>query len=380
MKIIDLFCGCGGMSLGFQNAGFNVVNAFDFWDCAIECYSSNLGHPATKLDLSDAVSSIEIIKNKKPDIIIGGPPCQDFSTAGNRCEGYRANLTLSFAHIVAAVKPHFFVMENVVNVSKSETYNQAVKLFRKAGYGITEKTLDASYCGVPQKRKRFFCIGELNGNDGFLESILSINQSLFPLTIREYFESEGHDLLFEYYYRHPRSYTRRAIFSINESSPTIRGVNRPKPKEYIQHPGDLEKPENIRSLTYLERSMIQTFPKNYCWSGSLADIEQMIGNAVPVKLSQFVAECLFKYIRGETNSQHIEFIDWLVNEKKSSTSDAGNILNRVGRAHKILDSQNYDFNTYIIQLSSTDKFLNIIPSVRSQIKSSLKLYFEYLSL
>jgi len=368
------------MSLGFQNAGFNITNAFDSWDCAIECYSSNLNHPAIKIDLSDSVSAIKIIKSKKPDIIIGGPPCQDFSTAGNRLEGHRASLTLSFAHIVAGVKPHFFVMENVASISKSETYNQAVEIFRTAGYGITEKILDASYCGVPQKRKRFFCIGEFNGNDGFLEPILSINQSPFPLTIREYFENEGHDLLFEYYYRHPRSYTRRAIFSINDPSPTVRGVNRPKPREYVQHPGDLENPENVRSLTYSERAMIQTFPKNYCWSGNLADIEQMIGNAVPVKLAEFVAKCLFKYILGETNSQHVEFIDWLVKEKQRSLHEASDILSKVSKAHKILDFQNCDFNTYIIRLSSADQFLNIVPSARSQIKTSLKLYFEYISL
>jgi DNA (cytosine-5)-methyltransferase 1 len=368
------------MSLGFQNAGFEIAIAIDSWNCAVECYSKNINHPVKAMDLSDVDKAAELVQQYKPDIIIGGPPCQDFSMAGNRQEGRRANLTLSFAQIVTRVSPTFFVMENVENISQSTTYSAALEIFRKAGYGITEKVLDASFCGVPQKRKRFFCIGEKNGNDGFLESALSFHQSIFPMTIREYFKQQEYVIDFEYYYRHPRSYTRRAIFSIDEASPTIRGVNRPKPLEYKRHAGDLVDPQGIRSLTFKERALIQTFPDAYLWDGILTDIEQMIGNAVPVKLAEYVARCLVKYIKGDIDVRNLGFIDWLKKEKKLSPRVAGNTLSRVGRARRILEIKSNDCDTYISELVTIENFLLIVPSVRSQIKRAVKLYFEYNSL
>lgn len=81
-KIIDLFAGCGGMSLGFQNAGFEIISAYDNWQPAIDIYSANFNHPIIKKDLSKEDITGEII-NSNPDMIIGGPPCQDFSIAGS---------------------------------------------------------------------------------------------------------------------------------------------------------------------------------------------------------------------------------------------------------------------------------------------------------
>ncbi|MDR3205531.1 MAG: DNA cytosine methyltransferase [Candidatus Methanoplasma sp.] len=159
MRAVELFSGCGGMSLGFMNAGFEMVAAYEYWDAAIACYEKNFNHPVRKADLSDADAAARLIKDDSPDVIIGGPPCQDFSAAGKRVESDRASLTKRYAMIVAAVKPPFFVMENVGRSSKSEAYAEARKVFKDAGYGLTERVLDASLCGVPQKRKRFICVG-----------------------------------------------------------------------------------------------------------------------------------------------------------------------------------------------------------------------------
>ena len=93
MKIIDLFAGCCGLSLGFQNAGFEIVAAFDNWQPAIDIYKLNFLHPILKLDLS-ANNDFNIFKAYEPDMIIGGPPCQDFSSAGKRNESERADLTI----------------------------------------------------------------------------------------------------------------------------------------------------------------------------------------------------------------------------------------------------------------------------------------------
>ena len=108
----------------------------------------------------------------------------------------------------------------------------------------------------------------------------------------------------EYYYRHPRSYARRGIFSIYEPSPTIRGVNRPIPKGYKKQNGDpIEISDQVRPLTTKERSLIQTFPKDFILNGSKTDLEQIIGNAVPVKLAEYVANCINEYIKDRNQNK-----------------------------------------------------------------------------
>jgi DNA (cytosine-5)-methyltransferase 1 len=299
-KLIDLFSGCGGMSLGFQNAGFKILGAYDNWQPAIDIYTQNFSHPIHKRDLSDE-SIIEELREQHPDIIIGGPPCQDFSIAGGRdFEGKRANLTLSYGKIIYDVRPEWFVMENVYNIEKSPVFEKVLTIFKSAGYGITKKVWDASYMGVPQMRKRYFVIGKLGAQDDFLLDDLLKNLSDRPMTIRDYL---GDKLGTDYYYMHPRSYARRAIFSIDEPSSTIRGVNRPMPASYKAHPAD--KTTNfalVKSLDTKERSYIQTFPESFKFCGGKSNIEQAIGNAVPVKMAEYVAKAIMSYIENDSES------------------------------------------------------------------------------
>lgn len=311
MRVVDLFCGCGGLSLGFQNAGFELVAAYDKWAVALNVYRENFNHHAGELDLSNVNDSVTEISAYYPDMIIGGPPCQDFSSAGKRDENNgRGDLTINFAEIVSRVKPAWFVMENVSRIIKTNKLIEAKRIFKQAGYGLTQQVLDASFCGVPQKRKRFFLIGKLYEQDGFLDSCLIENLSGKPMTVRDYL---GDSLGIEYYYRHPRSYVRRGIFSIDEPSPTIRGVNRPMPEGYKIHDNDpVKTKDGIRALTSIERSYIQTFPHGFHFSGSKTDIEQMIGNAVPVNLAAFVAKSIKKYIDNPTfcYQQKLDFAQW----------------------------------------------------------------------
>lgn len=297
MRVVDLFAGCGGLSLGFQRAGFEIVAAFEWWDKAIECYRMNFDHPAIKLDLSDWANSIKEIEKYKPEMIIGGPPCQDFSHAGHREEKDRAALTESYARIVTGIMPRCFVMENVDRAQGSHAYSTARKIFKEAGYGLTEIILDASLCGTPQKRKRFFCFGMIGQEDGFAFQEFVKRQTKTPMTLRDYF---GNRLGFEYYYRHPRNYSRRGIFSIDEPAPTMRGVNRPVPKGYPGHPNDpCPVSDDLHVLTTKERALIQTFPENFQWVGNKTDMEQMIGNAVPVNLANYVANIVSDYTEEE---------------------------------------------------------------------------------
>ncbi len=293
MKILDLFCGCGGLSLGFQKAGYEITGAYDAWQPAIDTYNANMSHEASLFDLSDVDGFLQAIKDQHFDMIIGGPPCQDFSSAGHRKERDRANLTRSYAEIISSTKPLYFVMENVARTRNSKAYHVARQMFVDAGYGLTEMVLDSSFCGVPQIRKRFFCIGALDEKDNFMKDILLDAMGDKRMTVRDYF---GKKLGVDHYYRHPRNYNRRGVFSVDEPSMTIRGVNRPVPGGYKGHHGDTAPiDENLRPLTTQERSQIQTFPKNFKWLGSKTDAEQMIGNAVPVNLGKFVASCITEF-------------------------------------------------------------------------------------
>lgn len=305
LKTVDLFCGGGGLSLGFERAGFYIAAAFEKWRPACHVYAANFPqHHLIEMDLSQRFQSIEAIKTFSPDIIIGGPPCQDFSSAGKRDETLgRADLTIDFAHIVGNIRPAFFVMENVARAIKSVRFQNAIEIFKEAGYGLTIQVLNAALCGVPQSRKRAVVIGSLYDADNFLDKKLIAGLAPKEMTLRDYF---GNSLGIEHYYRHPRSYARRGIFSIDEPSPTIRGVNRPLPQGYLGHPGDSAMlDENIRPLTTHERSMIQTFPIDFQWPGKKTDIEQIIGNAVPVILAEYVAKTLKEHIadlKGQNKS------------------------------------------------------------------------------
>lgn len=306
MNIVDLFCGCGGLSLGFETAGFDVVAGYDNWAAAISVYKENFTHPINQVDLSNIEEASNHISAYKPDMIIGGPPCQDFSSAGLRNEDNgRGNLTLCYAGIISKIRPEWFVMENVATITKTNKLVGAKAIFKEAGYGLTQIVLNAALCGVPQKRKRFFLIGKLGADEDFLLPYILQNLAKKEMTVKDYF---GDKIDVEYYYRHPRSYARRGVFSVNEPSPTIRGVNRPIPAGYPIHANDpVDSLEGIRPLTTKERSMIQTFPESYKFIGSKSEIEQMIGNAVPVNLGKFVATAIKDYIENRPLAEPNKF-------------------------------------------------------------------------
>ncbi|MBQ4446965.1 MAG: DNA cytosine methyltransferase [Clostridia bacterium] len=388
MPVVDLFCGCGGLSTGFEQAGFDIVAAFDGWDSAITCYNANFEHEAIKLDLSDVDGAVAAITRFNPMVIIGGPPCQEFSNAGKREEGDRADLTYKYAEIITRILPAYFVMENVPRAKQSNAYARARELYVNHNYGLTEVVLDASRLGVPQKRSRFFCVGALNAPDNFLlESILSLYDEE-ETSVREYFDDNDIPLDIDDYYRHPTTYSRRAIFSVDSASPTIRGVNRPKPGTYHRHENDSvgeDELGNIRALTLRERASIQTFPENYVFENlgiTNGDLEQMVGNAVPVRLAQFVAERLINYMEQRENNQQLideqhTFSWWLRNVKQyESDRSIGDVFSRIRRAQRILPSE--DINRYYLaDLEDNEEFLELNVSIRSQIRKAIRLKIAF---
>ena len=382
MRIIDLFSGCGGLSLGFLKGGFDVVGAYDFWDPAIECYRDNFSHPIKKLDLSNVDDVVRELKDIDFDMIIGGPPCQDFSHAGLRIEGARANLTRSFSEIIKRIKPKWFVMENVDRALRSGAYLEARGIFKESGYGLTEIVLDASKCGVPQKRKRLFVIGKLDVRDGFILNEVMCGISKDSMTVRNYL---GDSLGIEYYYRHPRNYNRRAIFSIDEPAPTVRGVNRPIPDGYLGHAGDpVSISENVRPLTTFERARLQTFPEDFKFKGAKTNLEQMIGNAVPVELAKYVAVTIMEYEKKQVKGIYDKegFRAWLLNEKKLTKRTSSDIISRCCRGMSFFDSEGVDFynceiDEIIMKLERLESFVRLGVSLKSQLRRAFKLYYEY---
>ena len=185
-------------------------------------------------------------------------------------------------------------MENVPRARGSTAYASARRILEYRGYSVAETVLDASFFGVPQKRRRFFSVAWLGADAGKTEKLrryYDSRRSASRLSVAEYL---GDELDIEHYYRHPRNYSRRGVFSVLEPSPVVRGVNRPVPPGYEPHRLDTAPASEVRPLTFRERGRVQTFPESWDWETSAmriakTDIELLIGNAVPPKLAELVA-------------------------------------------------------------------------------------------
>lgn len=165
-KILDLFCGCGGMSRGFEMAGFEVAMAIDFWNDAIKTYRHNAPEvDAQCMDIHDLDDKMMSAHFNKKEIagIIGGPPCQGFSTVGRReIDDPRNQLYLEYCRIVKAISPAFFVIENVkglTTLNNGAVKEDILERFTSMGYHVSFKILNAADFGVPQNRKRVFFVG-----------------------------------------------------------------------------------------------------------------------------------------------------------------------------------------------------------------------------
>jgi DNA (cytosine-5)-methyltransferase 1 len=301
MKIIDLYCGAGGLSLGFVQEGYEPVKAIDIDPVAVETYNRNVRKVAECKDI------LEVDPMELPDVdgIIGGPPCQSFSIAGRRFkiaekqkiyiprervaqEDPRSFLSVRFSQIVGQKQPDWFVMENVDGLLNLTIRHQLEHIFKHYGYRMDVLILDAVKYGAPQFRKRLFFVGfrDVKKRALLLPSPLPPSEWR---TVRDALPQYE----YEWYYRHPRTYGRRAVYSVNEPSPTIRTVNRPMPKNYKRHPKDAPYIEGqVRALTSQERAILQTFPSNFTWTGTKTVNEKLIGDAVPVKLARVVARSL----------------------------------------------------------------------------------------
>ena len=343
MKIVSFFAGAGGLDLGFQNAGFEVIWANEYDKEIWKTYEKN--HPHTILDKR---SIVNIPADEVPDCdgIIGGPPCQSWSEAGaaRGIKDKRGQLFYDFIRILEAKQPKFFLAENVSGmlISKHGEALEGIKeLFRNAGIGyeLSFQMLNASDYNVPQDRKRVFFIGirkDLNFKYKFptetfpkitLETAISdLKDGALPAleynnTNGENCDKPNHEFMIGSFSTIFMS--RNRVRNWDEQSFTIQAGGRhapihpqaPKMKFIEQNirifvPGK----ENLyRRLSVRECARIQTFPDDFIFHyKKVAAGYKMIGNAVPVKLAEFLA----KSIKSQLNANEI-----LKTEKKSEKQE-----------------------------------------------------------
>ena len=169
LKMVDLFCGAGGLSLGFTQEGFVTRLANDIQECCVDTYAHN--HPETPRknivlgDIKQIVDDDEMKLFHEADIVVGGPPCQGFSEANRQrlIDDPRNHLYRDFVSVVKKVDPKFFVMENVKGMLKVK--DQVIEDFNKIGYEVSARVLNAKDFGVPQNRERLIYIGNKIGVD-----------------------------------------------------------------------------------------------------------------------------------------------------------------------------------------------------------------------
>lgn len=362
MRTIDLFSGCGGLSLGFIQAGYSVEKAVEFDPVIAETYKHN--HPRVDVIVDD-IKNIDIdgvFKREDAEVIIGGPPCQGFSMAGARIrQGFiddpRNYLFKHYFNVVRTVKPKVFVMENVKGMKSM----QGGKIFREimnifsdptmtdgTPYHLYHKVVKAVDFGIPQKRERLVIIGTTIPDIWFdklwLETQADISKeypSFFnAVTVRDaisnlpevtvdgvidnplpkteyqkYLASPGERIT-----NHTKS--NHSSKAIERMSKIDNGQNFTKLNEEIRsvHSGSYGRlcwdepaatittrfdtpaggrfihPVENRTLSPREAARIQSFPDSFVFYGTRREISRQIGNAVPPKLSYFLARFVKKIL------------------------------------------------------------------------------------
>lgn len=233
MRVVDLFCGAGGMALGLVQAGLRIAASYDYEEKALAVHQANIKQGGllrppgfrrprrhVQGDLGDLLTMAPDIAELAPDIIVGGPPCQPFSRAGKGLGDAdpRAKLTEAFGVIVATARPKYFVMENVPDIQRFNVYRRTKLILQRAGYGLTEVKLDASFYGTGQKRERWLCIGCLGEAEGFLLNYLRELKSEHPTTVADVL---GPDVGMVFFRRGHDGGDRRSFWPANGPCPTI---------------------------------------------------------------------------------------------------------------------------------------------------------------
>lgn len=366
MRVVELFCGAGGMGYGLTKAGMTIKKAYDNVQEALDVHQFNVRklhkklHPirldelnettvhldsgeikriplpsrAVLRDLSDLTLVVPEIIQLHPDLIAGGPPCQDFSpTNRRREEALRAAGTVGFAITVGLAKPKYFIMENVPNALKSKAYARAMVVFRQAGYGITERKLDASLYGAATARKRLIVVGCLGEDDDFLGEHLDAAAAKHQLTVKDVLGprfGRKHGKRGKLYWFHPGGESSQGTRSVDRPAPTITSKSpNPPTSSYALHRNDVKNVYKLPIPTRKQWSLIQGFPPDWNWRGvGVVKFNKMLGNSVPPPLAEAIGRAILAHSRGEQPNIRrpfpAHFRNWL-SETYSGTDLEGRI-------------------------------------------------------
>lgn len=334
MKVVSLFSGCGGLDLGFEKAGFDVVWANEY-DFSIHA-TYQLNHPNTQLCTSDIR---EIRANDIPDCdgIIGGPPCQSWSLGG-KCLGIednRGKLVYDYIRIVKDKKPKFFIMENVPGMVTSRhinAFNEFLNLFRNAGYTVKCELINAADFNIPQERLRVIIVGIRNNLN--VEYLFPTKLNSLPVTLlraigdlktpptpynNERVNIESNVIPNHDYYTGPydsKFMARNRVRGWDELSFTVQAQAKNEPlhpqapkMEYVssnERRFVKGKEQLYRRLSVRECARIQTFPDSFKFVyDKVEDGYKMVGNAVPPRLAYYIAlsikQCFSMSVSSNSN-------------------------------------------------------------------------------
>lgn len=356
---ISLFSGAMGLDLGIEKAGFKIRVCVEKDKWAAQTIRANTSIPVIERDIND-VPTDEIlaaagIGRQDVTLVIGGPPCQAFSTAGKQkgFADFRGNVMLQYLRVVRDIMPEFFIMENVRGLQsaklnsvpaeyveyepikdvKGSAFHFMVAEFRKLGYSISHALLNAANYGVPEKRERIVVIGHRgervpipspthseNGEFGTKKwnTLRSCIGDMEHRTDLHYTELRKRSLPYMKILKEGQNWRNlpedmamqamgKAYFlsggktgflrrlKFDEPSPTL--VTSPTmPATLLCHPTQL------RPLSIEEYARIQQFPDSWTFNGRLETIYKQIGNAVPVGLGQAVGQQIMRFINGQTSA------------------------------------------------------------------------------
>jgi len=311
LNVIDLFCGCGGMSKGLTDAGLNVIAGIDIWNKAVDNYNKNFEHRAYCADLTtlppETFDKLYNQTNQSIDLIVGGPPCQSFSAAGKRDKtDPRNTLFIEYVKYLDYFQPKAFIMENVIGLLSKKTASgeHVVDIIMKSfeeNYNCVLCKLYASDFQVPQNRRRVIIIGVRKNLHIVPREPECIFKSVHDrLPVRDVLlRKEQVDRKYFLTERALVGLKKRNEISIqNGTSLRARMLDLDKPSYTILASywkdgfNALLKynEQEVRRLTIPELKKIQTFPDDYTIEGTHKDVIMQIGNAVPCKLAYYIGK------------------------------------------------------------------------------------------
>lgn len=320
--LVSLFCGAGGLDLGFEQAGFAVAAAFDLRAHSISSYNHNRcrksGYVADVNDLTAAKIDKLVGKTVSPIGLIGGPPCQSFSRATHSSDDdHRHDLPLEFSRILSGFNKRspvsFFAFENVpglLKVRHAERYAGILDAFHKAGFEVTSQLLNASWFGVPQDRPRLILVGfnrklypglKWQSPEATCDDPVPVRAVIGGLPPPTYWTRELKQSSIRTHINHwcmtPKSKnftTPGALIPGTARGRSFRTLdwNRPSPTVAYGNREVHIHPDGNRRLSVYEALLLQGFPKEYELLGSLSDQITQVSEAVPPPLSRAIAQSI----------------------------------------------------------------------------------------